>query len=150
VQRVVRQLDREAALAQDADDGVHIGQRRRPGLRTRLEQPRGPRVTQQGLARSEDRGLQAGLPVRPGLARQVDFADDEVGDAPEQVVLVADMRIERHRLDAERLADPAHADRIDALAIRQADRRAQHPLARQGSAAPGPGFEQVGDLRLSH
>ena len=50
-----------------------------------------------------------------------DLADDDVDHAVEQVLLAADVGVERHGLDAEILAEPAHADRFDALPIGEVD-----------------------------
>ena len=57
------------------------------------------------------------LPVRPGR-RDVDVAQDQVDDAVEDVVLVRHVVVQRHRLDPELLAEPAHGQRADPALVR--------------------------------
>ena len=59
----------------------------------------------------------------PVGAGALDLADDQLDDAVEQVVLVPDVAVERHRVDAELLAELAHAQRLEAVAIGELDRR---------------------------
>ena len=75
-------------------------------------------------------------PVR----RQLDLAEDEVGDAVQEVVLVGDVVVERHRLDPELLPEPAHAERVDAGLVGERDGGAQHALSvqRGSSSASRP------------
>ena len=63
----------------------------------------------------------------------VDLADHDVDDAVQNVVLVLDVVVERHRLDAERLGELAHAERVDPAAIGQVDRGAQDAFPGQCS-----------------
>jgi len=44
-----------------------------------------------------------------GARRQLDLARDQLDDAVQEVVLVRDVVVERHRLDPELLAEPPHA-----------------------------------------
>ena len=73
----------------------------------------------------------------PSVDRVLDLARDEVDHSDEDLVLVRDVVVERHRLDAEVLGEPAHAERVDALAVGEVDRgaRARAPC----SAACGSG-----------
>ena len=71
----------------------------------------------------------------------VDLAEDRLEQAVEQVVLVADMAVERHRVDAELLAELAHAQGLDSASIRELDRDEEDSLARErGSALDWTGF----------
>jgi hypothetical protein len=54
--------------------------------------------------------------------------EDDVGQAIEQVVLVADVAVERHRLDPEALAELAHADGVDPALVGQVHRRPEHAV----------------------
>ena len=65
------------------------------------------------------------------LGGQVDLAEDEVDHAVEEVALVGDVVVERHRLDAEDLAELAHAQRRDPRLVGERDSGAQHSIARQ-------------------
>ena len=65
----------------------------------------------------------------------LDLADDDLDDAIEQVVLVADVAVEGHRVDAELLAELAHAQRLDAAPIGEVDGGPKHALAGQRRAA---------------
>ena len=64
----------------------------------------------------------------------LDVAQDQVDDAVEDVVLVGHVVVQRHRLDPELLAEPAHGQRLDPALVGQGDGGAQHPLpAQRGS-----------------
>ena len=62
--------------------------------------------------------------------RQLDLAEDEVDDAVDEVVLVGEVVVEGHRLDAELLAELAHAERLEPALIGE---------LRARPAAPAPG-----------
>ena len=70
--------------------------------------------------------------------RQVDLAEDEIDDAVEDLVLVGDVVVERHRLDAE-LA--AASERIVSAptpaGVGDRDGSAQHPFAAERNAFRG-------------
>ena len=68
----------------------------------------------------------------------VDLGDDQLQHAIEQVVLVAHVPVEGHRLDAQLLAELAHAQALEALAIGQLDGGREHALPRQGDALLRP------------
>ena len=58
-----------------------------------------------------------------GLRRELDLAEDDVDHAVEELVLVGDVLVERHRHDAELLREAAHAERLRARPRRRARRR---------------------------
>ena len=64
--------------------------------------------------------------VREG---RLDLAEDDVDHAVEEVVLVGDVVVERHRLDAERLAELAHGQRADPALVGEGNGGTQHSLA---------------------
>ena len=75
-----------------------------------------------------------GLPVTFGPG-ELDLADDRIDRSVEDVVLVPDVAIEGHRLDAELLAELAHAERLDAASVGEFDRGPEHALLGQRGAA---------------
>ena len=78
-----------------------------------------------------------GLPVGAATIGQVNLADDDVDHAVQQIVLVGDMVVERHRLDRQLLAEPTHAQRVDPLSVRELDGSRQHAFPVQRDAAFG-------------
>ena len=85
------------------------------------------------VVRRDRMPAQGVLPI-PGL-RQLDLAHDEVGDPVQQVVLVRDVVVERHRLDPELLPEPAHAERLDPVVVGERDGGTEHALSRQGGSS---------------
>ena len=67
----------------------------------------------------------------------LDLADDDLDDAVEQVVLAPDVPVERHGIDAELLAELAHAQALDAVPIGERHGDAEHAVPGQGRAALG-------------
>src|SRR5438874_7264726 len=65
----------------------------------------------------------------------IDLAEDDIDHAIEHVLLVPYVVIERHRLDAELVAELAHAERLESASIGEADGGTQDPLPGQGCAA---------------
>ncbi len=55
----------------------------------------------------------------------------------EQVRLARNVAVERHRLYAELLPEPAHAERVHSFAIDHGDRRAEDAISREWLAARG-------------
>ena len=84
-------------------------------------------------SRPEDRPAERRPPVGPGGVDR-DLGDDHIDHAVEEVLLAADMGVQRHRLDAQLLAELAHADRVDALPIGEGDGGRQD--ARAGQRRP--------------
>ena len=70
----------------------------------------------------------ASFQLVPGVG-ELDLCDHDVDDAVEQVVLVAHVVVERHCLDAEALAELAHAERGEAVLVGVGSSGAQHPLS---------------------
>src|SRR5438477_13042251 len=73
--------------------------------------------------------------------RQADLAEHDVDHPVQQVALTGHVVVQRHRLDPEYLAEPAHAQRPDAAFVSEGDRGLQHLVAAQarppGRSVPG-------------
>ena len=95
-----------------------------------------PAVPAERGARRDRALAQLGLPVAAGGGR-LDLAEDEVDHPVEEVVLVGDVVVERHRLDAELLGELAHRQLLGAALVGQRDRGAQDALAAERRAPPG-------------
>ena len=106
-----------------------------PGAGARLQQRDRPGVAPQHLPGRVRPPPHLRAPVAAGR-RQLDLAEDEVDDAVEDLVLVGDVVVDRHRLDAE-LA--AASERIvsdaEPAGVGDRDGAAQHPLAAQRRVA---------------
>src|SRR5262245_26008167 len=63
--------------------------------------------------------------------RDGQLLEDRLEDTVEDGRFIRDVVVQRHRLDAERIADAAHRDRVEALAIDDRERGLQDPFARQ-------------------
>ena len=74
-----------------------------------------------------------------GRRRRLGLGEDEVEDAVEDVVLVGDVVVQRHRLEAERLAELAHRQRLDPALVGELERRLQDPVAAEGETRFGCG-----------
>ena len=71
-----------------------------------------------------------GLPV--GVPRRwLDLPDHDIDDAVEDVLLVPDVVVERHRVDTERLAELAHADSVAAALVGELEGSLKDPLLAQ-------------------
>jgi hypothetical protein len=68
--------------------------------------------------------------------RRLALLEDEIEDSVEQVVLVRDVVVERHRLESEHLPELAHRHRLDPALVRERERRLQDALP----AERNPGF----------
>ena len=79
------------------------------------------------------------LPIG-GLRRWLDLPDHDIDDAVEDVLLVPDVVVERHRVDTERLAELAHADGIAAASIGELEGSLEHPLLAQREPGSGLGI----------
>ena len=81
------------------------------------------------------------LPVGAPCIHQFDLANDGINHPVQQVVLVGDVVVERHRLDRQLLAEPAHAQRVDPPSVRELNGSRQHALPVERDAAfSGSGF----------
>ena len=71
------------------------------------------------LDAAPDLGHQQAELAFPGaaLAREREFARSEIDYRVDQLVLVAEVNVERHRRDAELAREPPHAETLDALAV---------------------------------
>ena len=65
------------------------------------------------------------------LRRWLDLPDHDVDDAVEDVLLVPDVVVERHRVDTEDLAELAHADGVAAASIGELEGSLEDPLLAQ-------------------
>jgi Domain of unknown function (DUF4386) len=70
-------------------------------------------------------------------SREGDLADGELDDAVQDRVLVGHVLVQRHRLDAELLAEPAHGQRFDAAGIGERERALLALLWRMAEAIVG-------------
>ena len=61
----------------------------------------------------------------------VELADDGVDHAVEQRLLVGDVVVQRHRLDPELLAEPAHRQRAETLVVGEGHGRLQDEVSAQ-------------------
>ena len=71
------------------------------------------------------------------VRRQVELLDHEIDHAVEDVVLVRDVVVERHRFHAEPRRHLAHGDRADPALVGDLHRRGEDPISIQGKARPG-------------
>ena len=72
-----------------------------------------------------------------GVLRQVELLDHQVDHAVEDVVLVRDVVVERHRFHAEPRRHLAHGDRADPALIGDLHRRGEDAVPIQGRARRG-------------
>ncbi len=134
VDRRVRELRREARPEERPGDAVEVGEQRQAHLRPQGEERGRPGVPADERPATPRPAPDRLLPIDVG-GRRLDLADQEVGHPVEQLVLAADVVVERHRLDAELLADPPHRDRAEALRVGDGDGRAEDAVAVQRHAA---------------
>ena len=91
-------------------------------------------------------------PVRRQLVgRRRQLAHDRVGDERQQLVLRADVVVERHRPGVELGREAAHRQRVDALGVGDAHRGRGDLLAGEARAPARPRSGRVPDVeRLGH
>ena len=82
--------------------------------------------------------LDPAAPVTAAARLDLEVGENPGADRAEQVVLVADVRVEGHRLDAELGAEAAHRQRVDAVGVGEIEGALHHPLAGQ-RGLPEPG-----------
>ena len=87
-------------------------------------------------SRTEIARRRIAVPSRP-RGRQVDLAEDEIDDAVDELVLVGEVVVERHRLDPELLAELAHAEGLEPALIGEPEGGLEHPLPAQAVRAVG-------------
>ena len=136
---------REAGPAQDTDHRVEVPEPGRPRRQPRLDDRAGPGVTAEGRVRAGRGPAELRAPIAAGLGDLV-LRHDEVRDAVEHVLLALDLLVQGHRLHPQGSPEIAHRDGLDAALIRELQRRAQHPLARQAGPAARRAFEGSGHL----
>ena len=100
-----------------------------------LHLPDRPAMPVERLARRDRSLAQLGLPVAAGQGR-LDLAEDDVDHPVEEVVLVGDVVVERHRLDPELLGELAHRQLLRPALVGQGDRGAQHALSAERRPSP--------------
>jgi hypothetical protein len=59
---------------------------------------------------------------------EVDLSEDDVDHAVEKIFLVGHVVVQRHRLDPDRLAELAHAQRLGPALVGEGDRGVQDPV----------------------
>ena len=128
---VVRQVSRKASVSKSSEsDSIH---RKRAGRTSpvAIKAARPPMAHQNLMGR--DRAAPEAPPSSPAAGWQLDLAHHDVDDLVPHVVLVRHVVVERHRLDAELLADLAHRERVDSIVVGEADGGAQDALPAQGT-----------------
>jgi hypothetical protein len=129
--RVVRHLGCEPAAAEASEDAVHPGQSCRARAARRHEQAAGPRMAQQDVVRREGARAHRRTPIAV-LRRPLHLREHGVKHGFQQVALAGDVVVERHRLDAQLLCEPAHAEPFDAVAVGERNARLEHAGAAEG------------------
>ena len=64
----------------------------------------------------------------PSIDGQFDLAEDEVDDAVDDLVLVRDVVVDRHRLDAELVGERADRQRSEPSRVGDREGAAEHPI----------------------
>ena len=72
-----------------------------------------------------------------------------IGDPGQDLVLVGDVLVQRHRLDAEALAETAHRERTQAVAVGKLDGGIEDPVAIERHAGWLPQLELLRLDRLT-
>lgn len=117
-----------SAVAQCGVDGVARASRAGGGGGPAQEHQERVRVLGCGLAEARGHRAQALVPGQVGVwDRQL--REQPLHEPVEQVLLVANVVVERHRGDAESFGDGAHADRLKAALLGDLERGVEHPLA---------------------
>ena len=126
------------APKQDAEHRVVVARAfAGPGCDARLHQPDRPRVATQHLADRDRPAAHRVLPVACRSAGSSISAKTQVDEPVEQVLLVADVPVERHRLRPDLLADALHRQRLEPALVGDASAASQHLLAAQPGRTAG-------------
>jgi hypothetical protein len=138
VERLRRVAGRHAGATQHPERGIHRPERRQTiewlvALRQQLADAR--------MQAEEPAPLPCHLagvlgPVAGG-GGELELVHHAFGDALEDVVLVRDVVVQRHRLHAELPPDPAHGDGLETLRVHDAQRRLDDPVSGERLALPG-------------
>ena len=126
-----RRHQREPALAQRRQGRLVPAQRRRPGRGPGLHQRDRPRVPPERLARRAHPAADLVAPRRRSGIGQLDLAEHEVDQPVEDLVLVGDVVVDRHRLDAELLGQRPDRQRRQAAGVGDGERAAHDPVPAQ-------------------
>src|SRR6476660_1919132 len=102
----------------------------RAGIGARLQEPDGPAVSSQDLACRGSPLVHLRPPV-PAGHRELDLAEDDVDERGEDLVLVGDVVVDRHRLGAELLRQRADGERSQTAGVGDRERGLDHALAGQ-------------------
>lgn len=92
------------------------------GIRFLFEQAGQPGMTETETAEHTE-AMPELLPPVLMLAVELRGTDEMIGDGREKIAFAAEMIVERHRRDADRLGQPAHRQRCCAFPIDQSDGR---------------------------
>ena len=85
-------------------------------------------MAQRGTPRLPRELLESHPPGAPVVRDRRHLGHREVGDRVQQLLLVAQVPVERHRAGAERGGDAPHRDGVQPVAIGELERRGYHPL----------------------
>jgi len=113
---VVGHLGREASLPESSEQRLHIAESRWTDPGRRHHEVASPGMAQEDLMCRDGAPAEGRLPVAV-LGGTLDLADDKIQDAIEDVVLVGQVVVKRHRLDAKPLRELAHRERLDPARI---------------------------------
>src|SRR3954469_13688580 len=105
-----------------------------PRIAPRLEQPDGPAMSRQNLTRRVGPRAHLRPPVPAGHGK-LDLAEDDVDERGEDLVLVGDVVVDRHRLDAELLREGADRQRRQATCVGHGESALEHALPAQPRTA---------------
>ena len=81
------------------------------------------------LAKGVEVAHDAALPVVGGAVGYTHAAEHMLGDGTDQVVLVVDVAVQRHRAHTESFSQAGHGQRIEALVIDQRQGGVDDPVA---------------------
>jgi hypothetical protein len=137
-ERMRRHRHGEARAPATSDHRIVVPQRRRARLTARFHDADRPAVTQEHRAHGPCPSPHRHGPVGV-VSGQFDLGEHQVDHGVEEIALVGDVVIERHRLDPEFLCEPPHRQGVDAVGIGEVDGGARRPLAAEGLPAPGVG-----------
>ena len=134
VEGVVGELDREAAVVERRQDRLDVGEAGGAARAALLEDAPRPRVAEHHRRAAIACWRRVVFQSPPGVGRSI-WPTIDLDEPVEQVVLAPDVAVEGHRVDAELLAELAHAQGLVAASIGELDGGLQHALPGQGRAA---------------
>ena len=140
--RVVGHVGREAGFPQRSQDGLHPVHPPGTGVGLRIIRLHAQRwrrnTSWDEIAVRRSSVFQSASPEGTSIS-----SSTRVDDPVEDVVLVRDVVVERHRLDAELLAELAHRQRLDPACVGEREGGAQHALPGQRGSGLGVGSVRV-------